>query len=102
MRKLVFLAVAAAIAAATPAPAQTIPPAIPAVIPMPLEWRDIPALAPAVTDRETRAEMNQEIVAAIIEADGDQEQARRAIAAIVARYQENALSQGARMRPGPK
>ena len=99
MRKFVFLAVAAVIAAATPVMAQNF---IPAVIPLALEWVDIPQLAPAVTDRETRAQMNQEIVNAIIQADGDQAQARAAITAIVARYQANAVAQGARVRAGPK
>lgn len=100
MRKIVFLAVAAAIViAATPSLAQS---GMPVVIPSASAWVDIAALAPAVTDRETRALMNQEIVQAIIQADGDQDQARRAISAIVARYQENAQSQGARTRPSPK
>ena len=99
MRKFVFLAVAAVLVAATPSLAQN---AIPAVIPAASAWVDIPALAPAVTDRETRAMMNQEIVQAIVQADGDQDQARRAISAIVARYQENAQAQGARTRPSPK
>lgn len=102
MRKFVFLTAAAVLAAASPTMAQNVPAAIPVVIPMPMDWVDIPALAPAVTDRETRARMNQEIVNAIIEADGDQDAARRAIAAIVNRYQENAQAQGARTRPGPK
>ncbi|WP_425989442.1 hypothetical protein [Brevundimonas sp. TWP2-3-2] len=99
MRKFVFLAVAAVLVAATSSLAQT---AIPAVIPVASAWVDIPALAPAVTDRDTRVLMNQEIVQAIIQADGDQDQARRAISAIVARYQENAQAQGARTRPSPK
>ncbi|WP_426042717.1 hypothetical protein [Brevundimonas sp. TWP2-3-4b1] len=99
MRKFVFLAVAAVLVAARPSLAQT---AIPAVIPVASAWVDIPALAPAVTDRDTRALMNQEIVQAIVQADGDQDQARRAISAIVARYQENAQAQGARTRPSPK
>ncbi|WP_426038867.1 hypothetical protein [Brevundimonas sp. DC300-4] len=99
MRKFVFLAVAAVLVAATPSLAQN---AIPAVIPAASAWVDIPALVPAVTDRETRALMNQEIVQAIVQADGDQDQARRAISAIVARYQENAQAQGARTRPSPK
>ncbi len=99
MRKFVFLAVAAVFVAATPSLAQT---AIPGVIPVASAWVDIPALAPAVTDRDTRALMNQEIVQAIVQADGDQDQARRAISAIVARYQENAQAQGARTRPSPK
>ena len=99
MRKFVFLAVSAVLAAATPSLAQT---GMPAVIPAASAWVDIPALAPAVTDRETRALMNQEIVQAIVQAGGDQDQARRAISAIVARYQENAQSQGARTRPSPK
>ena len=99
MRKFVFLAVAAVLVAATSSLAQT---AIPAVIPVASAWVDIPALAPAVTDRDTRALMNQEIVQAIVQADGDQDQARRAISAIVARYQENAQAQGARTRPSPK
>jgi hypothetical protein len=46
--------------------------------------------------------MNAEIVQAIRDADGDEEAARRAINAIAARYQEAALPQGARGRPGPK
>ena len=99
MRKFVFLAVAAVLVAATPSLAQT---GMPAVIPAASAWVDIPALAPAVTEPETRALMNQEIVQAIAQAGGDQEQARRAISAIVARYQENAQAQGARMRPSPK
>lgn len=100
MRKLVLLAVAAAILSATsPSLAQN---GLPAVIPPAMEWVDIPALAPAVTDRDTRARMNQDIVQAIIDADGDQARARAAITAIVARYQENAQAQGARTRPGPK
>ena len=99
MRKFVFLAVAAVLVAARPSLAQT---AIPAVIPVASAWVDIPALAPSVTDRDTRALMNQEIVQAIVQADGDQDQARRAISAIVARYQENAQAQGARTRPSPK
>lgn len=100
MRKLVFAAVAAAIlSAAAPSLAQT---GLPAVIPEAQNWRDIPTLAPAVTDAETRAQMNAEIVRAIAASNGDDETARRAIAAIVARYQEIASPQGARMRPGPK
>ena len=99
MRKFVFLAVAAVLVAATPSLAQN---AIPAVIPAASAWVDIPALAPAVTDRETRDRMNQEIVQAIVQAEGDQDQARRAISAIVTRYQENAQPQGARTRPSPK
>lgn len=100
MRKFVLLAVAAAIlSAASPSLAQA---GLPAVIPSASEWVDIPALAPAVRDPETRGRMNQEILQAIIDANGDQAQARAAITAIVARYQENAQPQGARTRPGPK
>lgn len=66
------------------------------------QWRDNPQLAPAVTDPEMRARMNAEIVQAIRNANGDQEAARRAIAAIAARYQEAAQAQSARPRPGPK
>ena len=100
MRKSVLAAIVAAIlSAATPSLAQT---GLPAVIPPALEWVDIPALAPAVTDPATREQMNQEIAQAIIDADGDQARARAAITAIVARYQQNAQSQGARTRPGPK
>ena len=46
--------------------------------------------------------MNAEIVQAITAADGDQAEARRAISAIVARYQEAAAAQAARTRPSPK
>jgi hypothetical protein len=100
MRKFVLLAVAAAIlSAASPSLAQA---GLPAVIPPASEWVDIPALAPAVVDPDTRAQMNRDIVQAIVQAGGDQEGARRAISAIVARYQSNALPQGARTRPGPK
>jgi len=99
MRKLVFLAAAAILASAAPVTAQT---ALPAVIPSAQLWVDIPGLAPAVTDADTRALMNAEIVRAIAEANGDQTRARAAITAIVARYQENASAQGARTRPGPK
>lgn len=99
MRKFVFLAVSAVLVAATPSLAQN---AIPAVIPAASAWVDIPALAPAVTEPETRARMNQEIVQAIVQAGGNQDQARRAISAIVSRYQENAEAQGARTRPSPK
>ena len=100
MRKFVFLAVVAALSAATPSLAQIN--AIPAVIPPAAQWVDVPALAPAVTDGDTRELMNAEIVRAITAANGDDEAARRAIAAIAARYQENAAPQGARVRPGPK
>lgn len=100
MRKIVFLAVAAVLVAAAPASAQVS--AIPAVIPSAADWVDVPALAPAVTDADTRARMNAEIARAIAAADGDDAAARRAIAAIAARYQENATAQGARVRPGPK
>ena len=100
MRNLVLLAAAvAALAAASPSLAQN---GLPPVIPPAGEWVDIPALAPAVTDAETRAQMNAEIVRAIVDADGDQAAARRAIGAIVARYQEIASPQGARMRTSPK
>lgn len=99
MRKLVVLAVAAVLSVATPSLAQN---GIPSVIPPAQQWRDVPAIAPAVTDAATRAQMNAEIVEAIAAADGDQEAARRAIAAIAARYQEAASPQGARMRAGPK
>ena len=78
----------------TTAAVQQIPPAD--------QWRDNPQLAPAVTDPEVRARMNAEIVQAIRDANGDEEAARRAINAIAARYQEAALPQGARGRPGPK
>ena len=77
MRKFMFLAVAAAVlSTSAPSLAQN---AVPAVIPAASAWVDIPDLAPAVTDRETRVQMNQEIVQAISQADGDQDQARRAI-----------------------
>ncbi|MFC5344742.1 hypothetical protein ACETK8_01260 [Brevundimonas staleyi] len=100
MRKLVVGAVAAAVlSAAAPSLAQT---GMPSVIPPAREWVDIPALAPAVTDPDDRARMNAEIVRAIEAADGDQAAARQAIAAIVARYQDAALPQGARMRGSPK
>ena len=100
MRKFAILAVAAVLAVgAAPSLAQD---AIPAVIPAAAAWVDIPAVAPAVTDPDTRARMNQEIVQAITAAAGDQDQARRAITAIVARYQEAAQSQAARTRPSPK
>jgi hypothetical protein len=66
------------------------------------QWRDNPQLAPAVTDPEMRARMNAEIVQAIRDANGDQEAARRAVNAIAERYQNLALPQGARGRPGPK
>ena len=99
MRRLAVLTAVAVLAVAGPVMAQT---GMPAVIPAASEWRDIPALAPAVTDGETRARMNAEIVRAIQEADGDQAAARRAISAIVARYQDLAAPQGARTRPAPK
>lgn len=99
MRKIAFLAAVAVLAVAGPAAAQA---GLPAVIPAASAWRDIPALVPELTDAETRARMNAEIVRAIQEADGDQAAARRAISAIVARYQEIASSQGARTRPAPK
>jgi hypothetical protein len=100
MRKVMFLAVAAVLLSAAPSSAQVA--AIPAVIPPASEWVDVPALAPAVTDPDTRAQMNAEIARAIADAGGDDAAARRAIAAIAARYQENATAQGARFRPGPK
>ena len=100
MRKFVFLAVAAVLSAATPSLAQIN--AIPAVLPSASQWVDVPALAPAVVDADTRALMNAEIARAIAAAGGDDAAARRAIAAIAARYQEVATAQGARMRPGPK
>lgn len=99
MRKLVVLAVAAVLSSVSPVLAQT---GLPSVIPAASEWRDIPALAPTVTDPELRARMNADIVAAITGADGDQPAARRAIAAIVARYEELAGPNDARTRPGPK
>lgn len=100
MRKFVLLAVAAAIlSAASPSLAQI---ARVDVSSNAKQWVDNPALAPAVTDPATRARMNAEIVAAIAEAGGDQDQARAAIATIAARYQEAAAPQGARTRPGPK
>lgn len=100
MRKLVVLAVAAAVlSSATAILAQT---GLPSVIPVASDWRDIPALAPTVSDPELRARMNAEIVVAITAAGGDQETARRAIAAIVIRYEEASAPQGARTRPGPK
>jgi len=97
MHSLMFLAVAAVLAVASPAVAQ-----VPQPIPPADQWRDVPALAPAMTDPDTRARMNAEIVQAIVAANGDQEAARAAITAIAARYQELALPQGARTRPGPK
>ena len=100
MRKTMLVAAAVAVlAAASPSLAQS---GLPAVIPPADRWVDIPALAPAVTEPEMRAQMNAEIVRAIADADGDQEAARRAIGQIVARYQEIASPQGARTRPGPK
>ncbi len=100
MRKLVFAAaVAAILSAATPSSAQVAKIDIPSAA---QQWVDNPALAPAVTDPATRARMNAEIVAAITDANGDQDQARAAIAAIAARYQQAASPQGARVRPGPK
>ena len=75
---------------------------LPAEIPSADDWVDIRTLAPAVTDAATRAQMNQEIVQAITEANGDQARARAAILAIAARYQQAAQSQSARVRPGPK
>jgi|GEM_PF-5250160 len=103
MRKLLLLAVAAAAtiatAAGTPSLAQEV---VRGEIPPPQRWIDRPGLAPAVTDPETRAQMNREIVEAITAANGDEAEARRAIAAIVARYQTQAQAQNARMRPGPK
>ena len=102
MRKFVFLAAAAVLAVSTPVVAQTIPVGIPAVIPAASSWVDIPALAPAVTDVSTRQRMNQDIVTAIAQANGNQEEARRAIAVIVNRYQDAAQAQSARTRPGPK
>lgn len=101
MRRFVSLAVAAAIlSAASPSLAQNV--ARIDVPPPGRQWVDNPALAPAVTDPATRARMNAEIVAAIAQANGDQDRARAAIAAIAARYQEAAAPQGARTRPGPK
>ena len=100
MRQFVLVAAAvAALAAASPSLAQN---GLPAVIPSADRWVDIPTLAPAVTEPEMRARMNAEIVRAIADADGDQEAARRAIGDIVARYQELASPQGARMRTSPK
>lgn len=97
LRLVVASALAVALTAAPVAATsaiQQIPPAD--------QWRDNPQLAPAVTDPEMRARMNAEIVQAIRDANGDEEAARRAIAAIAARYQELAQPQGARGRPGPK
>lgn len=99
MRKFVVLAVAAVLSSASPVLAQA---GLPSVIPAASDWHDIPALAPAETDAATRARMNAEIVQAITAADGDQAEARRAISAIVARYQEAAAAQAARTRPSPK
>ena len=99
MRKFVFLAVAAVLSAATPSLAQVL---LPSVLPAAEAWVDIRTLAPAVTDPETRAQMNAEIARAITAADGDDVAARRAITAIVNRYQDIASPQGARVRPGPK
>ena len=63
MRKFVLLAVAAAVlSVATPSLAQVN--AIPAVIPSASERVNVPALAPAVTDPETRAQMSAEIARA--------------------------------------
>lgn len=101
MRRFLFLAAAAVIlSAASPSLAQNV--ARIDVPPAGQQWVDNPALAPAVTDPATRARMNAEIVAAIAQANGDQDRARAAIAAIAARYQEAASPQGARTRPGPK
>jgi hypothetical protein len=94
---LVGVMVAAMAVAAIPviaASSQQIPPAD--------QWVDHPALAPACTDPVQRAQMNAEIVQAILAADGDEDAARQAIARIAARYQEAAQAQGARTRPGPK
>ncbi|MGV3577826.1 hypothetical protein [Brevundimonas sp.] len=82
MRTLAVLAVAAVLSSATVVLAQT--------------------GLPAVTDAETRAQMNAEIVQAITAADGDQAAARSGVSAIVTRYQEAAESQAARTRPRPK
>ena len=99
MRKFVVLAVSAVLSSASPVLAQA---GLTSVIPAASAWRDIPALAPTVTDSELRSRMNADIVAAITEANGDQQAARRAIAAIVAHYEDLAAGQGARTRPGPK
>ena len=79
MHARIVLAVAAILAASAPALAQVVE--LPPVIPAADQWRDIPTLAPAVTDPDTRARMNAEIVQ---------------------RYQNNALAQDARTRPEPK
>lgn len=100
MRIRIALAVAAIMAASAPALAQTVQ--LPSVIPAADQWRDVPTLAPDVTDPDTRARMNAEIVQAIVESEGDQLLARAAITIIVQRYQNNALPQNARTRPGPK
>ncbi len=98
----ICLALAAAVCltvAAGPSLAQV---QLPAVLPSADQWRDMPALAPGVTDPETRQQMNDEIVQAIADADGDQDAARQAVTAIATRYQEIYGSQGARSRPSPK
>jgi hypothetical protein len=100
MHARIVLAVAAILAASAPALAQVVE--LPPVIPAADQWRDIPTLAPAVTDPDTRARMNAEIVQVIIASDGDQLMMRAGIVNIVQRYQDNALPQGARTRPGPK
>jgi len=94
----IVLAVAAILAA--PALAQVVE--LPPVIPAADQWRDIPTLAPAVTDPDTRARMNAEIVQVIIASDGDQLMMRAGIVNIVQRSQNNALAQDARTRPEPK
>lgn len=100
MRIRIALAVAAILAASAPAFAQAVQ--LPSVIPAADQWRDIPTLAPAVTDPDTRAQMNAEIVQVIIASEGDQLMMRAGITNIVNRYQNNALPQNARTRPGPK
>lgn len=100
MRRTLSLVLAAAIlSASAPVIAQVVE--LPSVIPAADQWRDIPTLAPAVTDPETRAQMNAEIVQVIIASDGDQLMMRAGITNIVQRYQNNALAQGARVPHGP-
>lgn len=100
MRFRIALAVAAILAASGSALAQVVN--LPSVIPAADQWRDIPTLAPDVTDPDTRARMNEEIVQVIVASDGDQLMMRAGITTIVNRYQANAQPQNGRTRPAPK
>lgn len=96
--RLPIVVVAACLAAAFVSPAVAQSFSVPAAGE---QWRDVPALAPTVTDPVQRQQMNAEIAQAIRDADGDEGAARQAISRIVARFEEAAQAQNARSRPGP-